>query len=226
MPRGARPGRCAGSGSTSTSRPVADVATPTSAFTGRVFPGDAAEVSSLVRASVGGYRDTRVAPTVKHFPGLGGAETNTDEAPATVQRSRAQLQQDLRPFAAATDADVPLVMAGHARYPALDNSAIASQSKPILTGLLRDDMGFEGAVMTDSLEAEAVISERSVQEAAARSLAAGADLLLMTGPGSYPLVFRRLLADAERSPATRERVYESAARVLALKRALGLRRPR
>ena len=79
-----------------------------------------------------------VAATAKHFPGLGGATVNTDDGPATIARSRAELEAtDLPPFAAAIDAGVPLVMIGHARYPALDRDRIASQSAPIIEDLLR-----------------------------------------------------------------------------------------
>ncbi len=81
-------------------------------------------------------------------------------------------------------------------------------------------------LVTDSIEAEAVIGRQAVEEAAERSVAAGCDLILMTGSGSPKLVYPRLLQAARRSPAFRRRVRESAARVIALKRRLGLRAPR
>jgi beta-N-acetylhexosaminidase len=205
--------------------PVVDVATPGSFLASRAFPGDAVEVAAITRGAIRGYKGTRLAPTVKHFPGLGGSATNTDEAPATIERSRTEMRTDLEPFEAAIAAGTPLVMSGHGLYPALDPNRIASQSKAILTDLLRDDLQFRGVVITDSLEADAVLARSSVQEAASRSLRAGADLLLMTGPGSYPLVYRRLQADAKRSPAVKDRIYEAAGRVLKLKRELGLPRP-
>ena len=162
---------------------------------------------------------------------------------------------DLVPFRAAVDADVPLVMASHALYPAMDPYSIASQSQTILQGLLRAQLHFRGAIVTDSIEARAVIrrsrSSRSrshrgsaaaivtdsiearavirrsdVGTAAVRSVAAGADLVLMTGPGSFRLVFPRLLAEARRSAGFRARVRDAVAQVLALRRRLGLRSPR
>jgi beta-N-acetylhexosaminidase len=119
---------------------------------------------------------------------------------------------DVAPFRAAIRAGVPLIMASHALYPALDPDHIASQSPAILGGLLRRRLGFRGAVITDSLEARAVLARSSVATAAVRSLRAGADLVLLTGPGSYPSVYRRLLALARRSPAFRVRLRDAYAR--------------
>ncbi len=98
----------------------------------RVLPDPHAAAAAMAGA-VAGWRAAGVAATAKHFPGLGGAKVNTDDGPATVTRSRAELEAtDLPPFAAAIDAGVPLVMIGHARYPALDPDRIASQSAPII----------------------------------------------------------------------------------------------
>jgi beta-N-acetylhexosaminidase len=151
---------------------------------------------------------------------------NTDFGPATIARTRAQLEAtDLPPFEAAIRAGVPLVMVGHALYPALDEDRIASQSRAIVTDLLRGELGFRGVVMTDSLEAAAVREVAGVREAARRSVAAGVDIVLTTGRGSYLDVYRALLAEARRDETFRARVRESAARVLALKRRLGLSLP-
>ena len=202
--------------------PVADVAagTPGSVMAGRAYPGGAAAVAAAVRAATGAYLRAGVLPVVKHFPGLGGATTNTDDAPAQVGRTRVQLADDLLPFRAAFEAGAPLVMLGHARYPAFDGGRIASQSHAIATGLLRGRLGFDGVAMTDSLEADAALAPTggNVGAAALRSLMAGADLLLMTGPGSFPLVRDAVLDAARRSPAVRVRVVEAAARVLAVRR--------
>jgi beta-N-acetylhexosaminidase len=111
-------------------------------------------------------------------------------------------------------------MLSHAGYPELDTRRIASQSRPIVTGLLRERLGFDGVIVTDSLEAEAVLARSGVAGAAERSIRAGADLILMTGSASWNEVFPRLLAVARRDPAFAKRIRESAARVLALKRRL------
>jgi beta-N-acetylhexosaminidase len=197
--------------------PVADVPRPGSVMASRAFEGNERGVAARTRASVRGLRDARVAATAKHFPGLGGATVNTDDAPATV---RTPIARDLVPFRAAVAEAVPLVMLSHASYPELDSRQIASQSRTIVTGLLRRRLGFQGVIVTDSLEAEAVLARSGVAAAAERSVRAGADLILMTGSASWNEVFPRLLAEARADPAFRERIRVSAARVLALKRAL------
>lgn len=207
--------------------PVGDVpSVADAALGGRAFSDDPDVVSDAMTDAVDGWRAGGVAATAKHFPGLGGATVNTDDGPATVTRSRAQLDAtDLPPFEAAIRAGVPLVMVGHASYPALDPDRIASQSSAIVEGLLRDELGFRGVVVTDSMEARASIATGSITTVSERALRAGADLLLLTGRGSFAPVYEHLLELAQSSPPFRARVRESAARVLALKQR-GARTPR
>ena len=201
--------------------PVADVAAPGSALASRAFAGDASAVAAGTRAAVAGMRAARVAATAKHFPGLGGASVNTDDASATVDVPRSTIEErDLPPFRAAVAERVPLVMLSHALYPALDAERIASQSGAIATDLLRRELGFDGVAVTDSLEAQAVLDRSGIAAAAERSIEAGVDLVLMTGSASWNEVFPRLLERAQESSSFRRRVRESAARVLALKRLL------
>jgi beta-N-acetylhexosaminidase len=205
--------------------PVADVAPAGSAVGGRSFAGGPEAVAARVAAAVHGAQAGATAATIKHFPGFGAASANTDDRPVTIERTAAALRAgDLVPFRAGVAAGVALVMASHALYPALDARHIASQSPVLLGRLLRDELHFSGVAITDSIEARAVIRRSPVDEAAVRSVAAGADLVLMTGPGSYRLVFPRLLREARTSPTFRRRVHEAAGRVLELKRRLGLRR--
>ncbi|HET6447495.1 MAG TPA: glycoside hydrolase family 3 N-terminal domain-containing protein, partial [Conexibacter sp.] len=203
--------------------PVADVAAGTSGsvMASRAYPGGAPAVAASVRAATQAYLRAGVLPVVKHFPGLGGATANTDDATVRVSRTRTQLRADLASFQAGFAAGAPLVMLGHARYPTLDPARIASQSHAIANELLRDELGFDGVAMTDSLEAQAVLASSGgdVGAAAVRSLRAGADLMLMTGPGSFPLVRDALVRQAQRSPAFHTRLLQAAARVLALRRA-------
>jgi beta-N-acetylhexosaminidase len=202
--------------------PVADVASVQgAALAGRAFSTGFEQAADSVAESVRGWQDGNVAATVKHFPGLGGATVNTDDGPATIARGAAQIrQEDLLPFRAAIEAGAPLVMAGHAVYPAIDPDRIASQSQPVVEGLLRDELGFDGVVITDSTEAAAVQAVTLPAEAAVRNIRAGVDIVLTTGRGSYIQVYRALLAEARRDREFRERVRESAARVIALQAAL------
>jgi beta-N-acetylhexosaminidase len=202
--------------------PVADAALGAqSEMRRRAFPGGAEKVASLVTAAVRGYRGRDVAPTVKHFPGFGAAHANTDTAVVRIDRSRQQIEQtELQPFRAAIAAKVPIVMVAHALYPALDSRRIASQSPAILKTLLRGELGFRGVVITDGMEARAVLARSSVQAAAERSIRAGADIVLLTSSRSYLPVYRRLLARARSDSAFRARVAQAYARVRALKATL------
>jgi beta-N-acetylhexosaminidase len=200
--------------------PVADVPIAGSAMGGRQFSDDSATAARDVAAAVRGWRAGGVAPTLKHFPGLGGATVNTDDGPATVSRSRTQLDADLAPFRAGIAAGAPLVMVSSAVYTALDRTRIAAQSRAVIDGLLRRQLGFKGVAVTDSLEAAAVRAVDDVEAASVASVAAGMDLILTTGRGSYIHVYRALLARARADRGFRARVRESAARVLALRETL------
>lgn len=193
--------------------PVADLSG--GVMSSRAFASD---VAASTTAAVEGMWSARLAATAKHFPGMGGAAVNTDDASTTSSAA-------LAPFRAAIRAEVPLVMLSHALYPALDAGRIASQSPRIVGGLLRERLGFDGVIVTDSLEAQAVLDRSGVATAAQRSIRAGADLILMTGSASWNEVHPRLLALARRSSSFREHVRRCAARVLELKGRLGLRLP-
>src|ERR671915_60750 len=198
--------------------PVADVpggAAPVMDF--RAFDGDPSGIAARTRSSIEGMRSAGVAATAKHFPGLGRAQVNTDDGSALVT---GPVTDDLVPFRAAVEAGAPLIMLSHALYPELDTGRIASQSREIVTGLLRDRLGYEGGIVTDSMEAQAVLDPSGVARAAERSLRAGADLILTTGSASWNLIHPWLLREARESPAFRKRVRVSAARVLALKESL------
>ena len=201
--------------------PVADVSSGSrSALASRSFGTRSGQVAAAVGTAVRNWRAGGVAPTLKHFPGLGAATGNTDFRPVTIRRSAAALRADLGPFRAGIAAGAPLVMVGHALYPAFDPGRIASQSRRTIAGLLRHDLGFDGVVVTDSLEARAVTSRSPVGTAAVRSVSAGADLALTTGRGSFLPVLRALRAAAHRDTGFARRVRASAARVLALRRTL------
>ncbi len=200
--------------------PVADVPSVDGAvMASRAFSRDPRRTATAVAAAIAGWRAAGVAPTAKHFPGLGGTTVNTDRGSATIGGG-APTARDLAPFRAAIAAGVPIVMSSHAVYPALDGDHIASQSSAVLEGLLRAKLGFTGVVMTDSIEAAAVRATGSTEEVAVRSIRAGDDIVLTTGHGSWIRAYRALLAEARASKSFRVRVRDSAARVLALQQTL------
>lgn len=199
--------------------PVADVPSVAgAAMGGRAFSSDPKVVARATKAAIEGWRAGGVAATAKHFPGLGGTTVNTDQGSTSI--SGAPTSADLEPFKAAIAAKVPLIMSSNARYPRLDPDRIAAQSRKVLTGLLRDELKFEGVIITDSIEAAAVRATGETETIAIRSIRAGNDIVLTTGQGSWLRAYRALLAEAESSSGFRKRVRTSAARVLALQQTL------
>ena len=193
--------------------PVTDTLGPGGFLRGRSFGGDQALVGALAVTYVRALQSGRVAATAKHFPGLGPAKTNTDDSVVTVWTTM------LEPFIQAVRAGVKLVMVSSASYPRLDTTGTPAMfSKPIVTTLLRQRMGFRGVVVTDALDAPAAAR---TADAPARALAAGVDLLLYTGSGAAHSAYLELARDAQASPVVRANIARAATRIRALERWLG-----
>jgi beta-N-acetylhexosaminidase len=203
--------------------PVADVNTnPRNSADGpRSFGDRAGHVAAMVRASVTGYQDAGIAATAKHFPGLGSTSINTDNGVAVSDETTQEIwRNDLPPFRQAIAAGVDEIMAAHIIMPALDPSgAPASVSEPIVTGLLRNTLHYNGVVVTDALSAAALDSIPTDQRAL-RAFEAGDDLLLMPeNLGASIGAFRQALQSGE---ITMARLDQSVQRILRLKQKLGL----
>ncbi len=162
--------------------PVADVdRNPDNPIIGaRAFGADPGHVADLVAAFVEGVHDAGQFATAKHFPGHGGTAGDSHAEMPVLDDDRATLEAtDLVPFRAAIDAGVDLVMTAHVVYPALDPENPATRSPAILRGLLRDELGFQGVVVTDSLQmAGAKVDGRTEADLAADLLEAGVDLFV------------------------------------------------
>lgn len=144
----------------------------------RSFSGSPSVVTAYGIAFMSGLRAAGVLPVLKHFPGLGGAQRNTDAGPGATRPIAALRTRDLAPFRAAIAAGAPAVMMSNASVPGL-TPLPSSLSHAVIGGLLRHDLGFRGLVLTDSLSAAAVTAVTpSLTDATIRSLAAGADLVL------------------------------------------------
>ncbi len=146
----------------------------------RAFSDDPETVGTLAAAFVEGVHDAGQLVTAKHFPGHGGTTGDSHSETPTMDDDRATLDTtDLVPFRAAIEAGVDLVMTAHIVYPALDPDNPATRSSAILRGLLRDEMGFQGVVVTDSLQmAGAKVDGQSEADLAAELIEAGVDLFL------------------------------------------------
>lgn len=144
----------------------------------RSFSGNASTASSYTVAFMSGLVRGGVIPVVKHFPGLGGATGNTDNGPASTQPIASLQSTGLAPFRAAIAAGAPAVMIANASVPGLTGLP-ASLAPEVVTGLLRQQLGFDGLVLTDSLSAGAITAAGyDLQHAAVAAIAAGADMVL------------------------------------------------
>jgi beta-N-acetylhexosaminidase len=165
--------------------PVCDLATnrDNPALGIRSFGDDPAAVAGLAAATVRGLQAEGVAATVKHFPGSGEAAVDTHHELAAVAADRDQLERrELVPFRAALEAGARLVMAGHFALPGLtgDDSLPASLSERVLTGLLRNELGFDGLAITDALDMRALAQGVAQVVDVITAVRAGQDLLLAT----------------------------------------------
>jgi beta-N-acetylhexosaminidase len=139
--------------------------------------------AELAAAQVAGYqRDGGVASSGKHFPGHGDTATDSHVAFPVITHTREQWESiDAPPFKAAIREGIDMIMTAHLSFPALDDSGNpATLSRPILTGLLREELGFDGVIVTDSLAMQGVRDLYGDAEVAVRALLAGVDQLLMT----------------------------------------------
>ncbi|GGJ76253.1 beta-N-acetylhexosaminidase [Pilimelia anulata] len=196
--------------------PVADVVGGADGVIGsRSYGSRPAAVSEQVGAAVRGLRAGGVAATLKHFPGHGHTAVDSHAALPRLARPLATLErEDLPPFRAGIAAGAELVMAGHLDVAAVDPGTPATFSKPVLTGLLRGKLGYDGVVVTDALNM-APAKRWPPAEAALRALLAGNDLLLM--PLDLPAVQRGLLAALRDGRLPRAQLVASVARILRLK---------
>jgi beta-N-acetylhexosaminidase len=203
--------------------PVVDVNTnPDNTADGpRSFGDLAGHVAAMAAASVSGYQNAGIAATAKHFPGLGSTSVNTDTGIAITDETKAQFQQnDLPPFRAAISSGVDVVMAAHIVAKSLDPSgAPASMSEPIVTGLLRGELHYNGVVITDALSAAALQNIAPAQRAV-DAIKAGDDVLLM--PDNLGDAINAVLDAVHSGQISQARIDQSVTRILTLKQKLGL----
>jgi len=146
----------------------------------RALGGDAETVARLGELVITEMQRGGLAACAKHFPGLGAARLDPHRTGFAIDKKRKVLEaEDLPPFRAAIAAGVAAIMSSHTVYPALDPELPATLSPAILTGLLREELGYDGLVLTDDLEMGAIENEKTVAEAAVLAFNAGADLLLI-----------------------------------------------
>jgi beta-N-acetylhexosaminidase len=146
----------------------------------RSFGSDPSLTAPIIAGFARGLQAAGVLATLKHFPGHGDTSADSHVALPVVNHSRERLETvELVPFQAGIDASVEAVMVAHIWYPALEpqENLPATLSHNVVTGLLRDDMGFDGLIMTDALAMDAIDTAYSLEDAAVMAVRAGVDLL-------------------------------------------------
>src|ERR1035437_7061827 len=204
--------------------PVADVPGSTASFMyqdGRTFSFSAPRTAVLADAFASGLESKGVLPTMKHFPGIGFATLNTDSNVVTIGASTAALAAGLRPYQTAIGHDIPMIMLSNATYTAYDPFNAASWSRAIAVTLLRQDLGFTGVTITDSLDGTALARGLSTRLLAIRAARAGTDMILLTGSeASTRAVYAALLSNAKDGAIPRAILRASYDRIIALKAGL------
>ncbi|HEU4698212.1 MAG TPA: glycoside hydrolase family 3 N-terminal domain-containing protein [Gemmatimonadales bacterium] len=189
----------------------------------RSFGGDPKAVGTLVAAAVRGIQDHGMLAVAKHFPGHGNTDTDTHLALPAIPGDWARLDSvELVPFRQAIDAGVGGVMTAHIVVPSLEQGAHrpATMSPPILTGVLRDSLGFKGLVITDALNMGSLVNNFPGVEPAIEALLAGADVLLQ--PADPKKLIDGVTAAVASGRVPEARLNEAVRRVLELKRRFGL----
>ncbi|MFI8517140.1 glycoside hydrolase family 3 protein [Streptomyces sp. NPDC085481] len=204
--------------------PVADVnVNPANPVIGvRSYGADPEAVAGLVAAQVRGYQRAGVAATSKHFPGHGDTATDSHYGLPTITHTREQWSRlDAPPFRSAIAAGIDSIMTAHIVVPALDPSEDpATLSRPILTGILREQLGYDGVVVTDSLGMEGVRTKYGDDRVPVLALKAGVDQLL--NPPDLDVAWNAVLRAVQAGELTEARLDESILRILRLKAKLGL----
>lgn len=199
--------------------PVADVnVNPANPVIGvRSFGSRPDLVAALVPAAVKALQGEKVSATAKHFPGHGDTSVDSHTALPVITHTVQEWEQiDAPPFRAAIAAGVDAIMTAHISFPALDPTGDPSTlSRPILTGLLRDTMGFQGVIVTDSLRMDGVRLLYGDAEVAIRAVEAGADILL--DPPAPRLQLQAVIDAVRSGRLTEARIEESVRRILTMK---------
>ena len=203
--------------------PVADVLTnPDNQVIGqRSFGSDAQTVAGMVTSELQGLSAAGVYGMVKHFPGHGGTSGDSHDGAVSTDKTLEELMaEELVPFQSAIDGGVNFVMVGHISAPNVTgDNAPATLSKVLITDVLRGQMGYNGIVITDAMNMEAVAGFYNSDKAAVLAVTAGADMILM--PADYNTAYTGILNAVNDGTITEERINESVTRIVKAKLAMG-----
>lgn len=204
--------------------PTADVLVePANAEIGdRSFGTDPLLVSTLVGEMIGGLHESGMMTCAKHFPGLASTANNTNNSAVTSNRTMDELRQtELLPFSTAIDMGTDMIMVAHLQLPSVVEGDLPVSLSPIfIQQILRGEMGYQGVVITDSLQKRAIKDTYSSAEASVLAIQAGCDMILL--PDDLPDAAQGILTAIENGDLREERINESVLRILELKSRYGL----
>lgn len=185
----------------------------------RAYGDGATTVSKMGLATIAGLQDNGVVACGKHFPGHGDTDLDSHHALPVVKQSAERLQEiELRPFIHAIDNRLAAIMTAHVVYTALDPAQPATLSRPILTGLLRNQLRFAGLIVTDDLLMAAIAAKLGPGDAAVESLRAGADLALFSaGPDAGEEAYAAIESGLRQGRLTEDRLDQAVLRVMSAK---------
>ena len=199
--------------------PDADIANNPESETMRLrsFGASADVVSLMVGAQVEGFANTGVLCSAKHFPGIGGAMGDSHDGRIYSEKTLDEIRaEELEPFRAAIRADVPFVMVGHLSVPSVTgDDDPATVSREIVTDLLRDELGYQGIIITDSMAMGAALESLSLDRLGVAPLLAGVDMVLM--PEDLQAAYQGVLDAVSTGELTEGRIDESVSRVVRTK---------
>lgn len=199
--------------------PVADIANNPNSTTmkKRSFGSDPAVVTDMVRAATQGLDDSGILSCAKHFPGIGGAEGDSASGAITSHRTADEMKTtELLPFEAAISEGTPFIMVGHLSVSQITgNTAPASLSSQVVTDLLRNELGYQGIIITDELGLAAVTDAYTSSEAAVLAIQAGNDMILK--PKDFDAAYNAVLDAVNSGRISEDRLNESLRRILGAK---------
>ncbi len=190
----------------------------------RSFSDDPETCAKHAVALMRGFQDAGLVASAKHFPGRGDSGTDAHDVLEVLRPSKKRMQEvELYPFKAAIDAGVKAIMTGHSVYPAYDSKFPTTLSKRILTGLLRNELGFDGVIVSDAIGMAAILKKWPLPLACVMAINAGVDtILLKADDESRAQCFFGLKQAVEKGKLSEDRVDDAVTRLLKMKYDQGL----
>ncbi|MCC8196782.1 MAG: glycoside hydrolase family 3 protein [Ruminococcus sp.] len=203
--------------------PVADVdSNPDNTVIGNHAFSTVADVAAeMVAAAVRGFEDSGILCTLKHFPGHGDTGTDSHIGYTELDKSLDELwETEFVPFVSGIEAGADLVMVGHISVPQVTGDDTPASLSATMISILRDDLGFDGLIITDSMQMEAITDRYTSAEAAVMAIQAGVDIILM--PDNLENAANGIIEAVENGEISEERIAESVLKILETKIEAGI----